>query len=285
MIKKRLLIILSILLIATSVFAWTVQDAHKAVIGRMNVAPPAGATDFTADANCQGAWLFADGLTDASGEGNTLTDGADIVYSTTRPTQYSTPQGKSADFESGDSDKLTRADADVSAQFPGQAQKTDFSVAFWIKFESTAATMGIIGKGLVGGWGIANLYVDPSFRIRTHIFDGTHDAYGTFIVSDTTSWHHVVLAFHGGSTHAHIYVSSDGGTFGDEGKHDDDDGTPLVITNVDYVVANAVDLELGTYSGGNYFDGLLYQPIVFDDLLTEEEAQSIYENGITGNDG
>ena len=45
MIKKRLLIILSILLIATSVFAWTVQDAHKAVIASMNAAAPSGWSD------------------------------------------------------------------------------------------------------------------------------------------------------------------------------------------------------------------------------------------------
>ena len=282
--KKIVLLCLTIILISYN-YLFGFSAGFMGSGAAKNAGAPAGFTDFTDNANCQAAYLFNDDLTDESGEGNTLTDGVSIVYSTTRPTQYSTPQGKSADFEAGDSDYLSRADADVSANFPGQATKTDFSVSFWVKYESLSCNYGIIGKKLTDSWGIANLWNVNRCSMRMYIYDGTDGVYVTLQENDDTDWHHVVVAFHGGSNHIHLYMSSDGGTFGDEQLHDDVAGTPIVLTNVDSAWANANDFTIGAYSGGNFLDGLIYQPIVFDDLLTAAEAQSIYENGITGNDG
>jgi len=287
---KKLIIILIVLSFVGVCLAASIQDKHKAVIARRNVAAPAGAKDYAGtDANCQGAWLFNDNLTDACVSGsagaNDLTDGGTIVYSTTRPTQYSTPQGKSADFEAGDSDYLYRANAGVSANFPGKSDAANFSVSFWLKYENLSCNYGIIGKNFNTGWGVANLWVTDRCSMRIKVFDGTDGAYGTLDLDDDTDWHHFVVIFHGASNHIHFYMSSDGGTFGDEAKHDDVDGTPIVLTDVDFADANTGDLELGMYSATNFLDGLLYQMIVFNDVLTASEAEEIYNNGITGNDG
>jgi hypothetical protein len=154
-----------------------------------------GFTDYTADANCQGAWLFADNLNDASGEGNTLS-GTINGYSASVPTQYSTPQGKSADFERDSSHSLTNVD--MSANFPGVAQAASFSVAFWFKRESTTdQSESFIGLSTFDSWAIA-IGFNTSWGIFGRVDDGTQDVITTFETTiANTNWHHIVFSFDG----------------------------------------------------------------------------------------
>ena len=77
----------------------------------MLIASPCyAATDYTADANCMGAWAMSTSNgdeTDLSGEGETLTQSGTILTSVTVPAGY---DGTSRDFERGSSEFLEHAD-------------------------------------------------------------------------------------------------------------------------------------------------------------------------------
>jgi hypothetical protein len=80
------------------------------------------------------------------------------------------------------------------------------------------------------------------------------------------------------------WKSSDGGTIGDEITRDGTT-TYVAFAGVDFARAWGNDLVIGVSSSAtNYFDGLMYQPIVFDRQLNKTEAEELYLYGITGQD-
>ena len=269
MIKKRLLIILSILLIATSVFAWTVQDAHKAVIARMNVAA-AAATDYTADANCQAAWLFEDVATDSSGEGNTLTLNGDPAYSETVPAAYSS---KSMYFD-GTGDYASIADAALSASFCGKNGVTceDITVVFWLKADTLQANRQVMGKATC--WEF-DLTWDENLHIE--YFDGTDSSNPQLTATIGFDWYHVVVSFDGSATQTTTWISQ--ATFGDV-----ENGTQDTLTNVGFVAGNEnFNFEMMAFKGGTEIaPGYLDEVAVFNRTMNATEAEGIFNCGLGG---
>jgi len=236
-----------------------------------------GGTDYTADANCQGAWLFADNLNDSSGEGNTLSVASGSpAYSTTRPDGYST--GKSMLFTVEDSDALSRANADLSANFPGKASKADFAVSFWIYLNSRDyGTAGILQlEAGSEGWGIQERWGAWGVRIEDTGNNGQHSSIGTTATGD---WYHVVVSFDGSDNEVTMWTSTDGGSFGDTIN-----GGTTDFGSVANSGESPEDFLIGYKSTLNYLDGYLYQPVVFDKELNATEAEELYTTGITGAD-
>lgn len=239
------------------------------------------ATNYANDAYCQGAWLFADNLDDLSGEGNTLTGNGNLpTYSTDRPLGYST--GKSMDCD-GVGDYLSRANASVSANFPGKAQKTDWAFCIWIKMDQEDSDLymfDLCGAAyLQQVWEAGATHDDP----RIYQYDSDWDSYQEHPCNDrgTGTWFHFCWSFDGadpsGTSTAWISVSS----FGDI-----QNGTEYTETNVKNLLGYTAPLTLGSRSdAASEFDGHLYQPIFFDRTLNATEAKEIYDYGITGVDG
>jgi hypothetical protein len=148
------------------------DSGYWKAIGYQGTWSDGGGTDYTADANCQGAWLFADDLTDESGEGNTLTPTGDPAYSATYPSGYST--GKSRDYD-GAGDYDSRATGSLSANFPGKAQKTEMSLCLWINRNQEAAATNIVGLG-GNSWALgATWKVSGWNELFFHADDGTDE--------------------------------------------------------------------------------------------------------------
>ena len=285
-------LIFLILLLPSLCLAGSIQDAHKAVIARMNIAA-AGGIDFTAYANCQGAWLFADDLTDASGEGNTLGENGSTSYTTDRPGTFSI--GKSLDFVIADTDCVYLADASLGAQFPGKAQKADMSWCAWVKSDiDSADDRYLIGKGYTF-FEKLSAYSDND-ELGGYFSDGTESihAYHDTDLTGVQTWVHICVSWDGSATDATVWVSSAGGSFGDITN-----GTVVDHAAVDFVRASdTYDFAIGcidTESLGGFFDGHIYQPIVFDQTLTDvatgvgaasaaAAATAMYTTGITGLD-
>lgn len=240
------------------------------------------ATNYCNDANCQGAWLFDDDLTDESGEGNTLTDNGSIAYSTTRPNSLTS--GKSAQFD-GSSDYLTRAHNDLSASFPGKGANQDWAYCLWIYTDITNASQYWFNKGN-SFWGYFNDSSPDTLKIGQ--YDNGWDADETDILSSpsATTWYHVAVSINGDGTNTGItyWISTSGGSFGDTAN-----GTTDTWANVAELMDASGDTSafcIGGQSGGSdKWDGYIYQPIIFNRTITSTEASNMYSDGIDGSDG
>jgi hypothetical protein len=240
------------------------------------------ATDYTSDANCQGAWLFNDDLTDESGEGNTLTANDASDYTTDRPSGHST--GKSLHSD-GSNDYWYRANADLSANFPGKVQKEDFSISVWIKHDDNqSANEAIMSINVYGTWAFNMWWVSGWDNVNVRIYDSDgHDDINTIDdITDKLGWRHYVLSFDGSATTLTYWITEDGEAFGNVA-----DGLTAEFTNVDNVRADQVTNPfcIASEDGDWIFDGYIYQPAIFDRTLSAVEAEEIYTYGINGAEG
>lgn len=255
--------------------AWA--DGAVVVMSGATNSEQGGATDYTADANCQGAWLFADNLNDSSGEGNTLEAGDASTYTTDRPTGYTT--GKSMDLD-GTDDYFYVQSGNLSANFPGKAQKTDFSFGLWFYHDAADTDDGLIrmtgALNVVWDWIVDG---NDDFGIYVKDSDAHSDWANPHSGYMQNTWTHVVFSFDGSEHTGTVWLSQ--GTFGSLIN-----GTGYTYGSdpnwVDNIAAIAVDLWLGR--GDAYFEGHLFQPIFFDRTLSAAEAEEIYDSGITGAD-
>ena len=238
----------------------------------------ASATDFTADASCEGAWNMSGSSTtemDLSGNGNTLTEAYDvdgIPRTADYPSGFS---GYSRDFEASDTEYMTNGADGGSLDIYGADQA--ITVSIWIKSETTDYTTSahVAGKndtlqnqrqyriGITSG-------ELAEFRLSSNGTASTA-AVGTTNVADG-AWHHIAGVYN--DTDIRIYV--DGELDGDAVSYTDGiyDGTAEFHIGGDSVV----DTLLA-------YDGLVYEPIVFSRALSASEIAEIYTNGINGAKG
>ena len=249
---------------------WAISPAF---LGNITNAASGGATDFTADANCQAAWLFADNLNDSSGEGNTLTAADNATYTTDRPDGFST--GKSMDLN-GSSDYFTIATENQSADLPGKAQKEDVTVCSW--YYNDVSTAGDIIVSLVNGF-VINIKFDNTINVL--LKDQNNDTANVDIVTGVEGdWVHICVSFDGSTTDTTSWVSTDGGSFGGVLNGGVDD-----FANVNNIRADgSTSLAGNNQAHTSPFDGHIYQTIVFDRTISTSEAEEMYDTGITGAD-
>jgi len=240
----------------------------------------AGATDYTADANCMGAWFMnsGDSETDRSGESGTLGESPsdDIPTSATVPSGYS---GTSRDFEGGDGDGLLHAD-NLSTDINGANQS--MSMCCWFKFEAAPDSDDTL---------IAKYYVIDDERQYKMQFRNTDSAMCAYISSDGTSgtttkaigatditdtnWHHCCVVYN--DTDIRIYL--DGSL--------DSNGASNPISHTAGIYAGTAQFGVGNLADtlGEAFDGLMDEVIVFNRALSSSEVSDIMTNGIDGTKG
>jgi len=252
-----------------------------------------GATDYTADANCQGAWFMAgngsDNETEPDHSGNdyhlaekatkelAVVSGAGNV-----PAGYS---GSSRDFEASNYDELLIVSTDSNA--PGldiSGADQDMAICAWIKAENVAngGNYTIASKYSDSGneqcWLHINGTGDTTYRVVFHIsIDGSTDVVATGATTNLAegAWHHICGQYdddNGSNQNLQVWVngSMDGSTSHTAGIYN---GTS------DFDVGDCAD---GT---GNEYDGLIDELIVFDRSLSSAEINEIMDSGIDGSNG
>lgn len=269
---KKLFIIFLILLWAGIVWAGEmkgvigIQKHHLALLARKGTS---SGVDYTADANCMGAWyLNEDGTTAepdrcTAGTEDLAVSGGGLPTSATVPSGYS---GASRDFETDDTDYLWIADSnntDISGH-------TGLTICAWFDLETTGTDGMLIFKG-----GASNNQYWLVYESGTTSIEFTVTANGSSSVKATGSddvssgWHHAC------------------------GVHDPD-------TDLLYVYTDGVEDDTTAHSGGIYdgnsifrigagnsvpFDGLIDEVLVRNIASTAGQILGIYNNGIDGDKG
>ena len=262
-----------------------ITDKLKAVIVAKNAGgAPAGATDYTQDANCMAAWYMngASGGDGTENETDRCNGGSETLVmkaadstpdSATVPAGYA---GSSRDFEMGDYEYMSVADGGTT-DISGADQA--LSICVWIKFESDpGADATFVWKHGTSGNFQYYLRHDHAanaveFRLSN---DGTTEVlcYGTVDMADDTDWHHVcgvyndidIRLYHNGSL--------------------DSNGANNPKSHTSGIYGGTEPFYIGARSGSNNpFDGLIDEIIVLDRALSAEEVLEIYNNGISGNKG
>lgn len=246
------------------------------------------ATGYSDDDNCRGAWLFDDDLTDESGDSNDLSANGTMDYTTTVPSVASAygTQGKSIHFD-GSSEYASRDHSGasaMSADFPGKAaSKDDFAFALWVKVDTYGSyesplcyddfyasfSMRTNYNGRWEGWIVRVNDTDPS---------GANPAIDS---TTSTDWRHIVFSFDGSAEEATVWISTVS-SFGDVAN-----GAAESFTGITNVREGPNDRGFYIGAGYNngtfyYYDGYVYQPIVFDRTIDATVAENLYDNGIMG---
>ena len=233
------------------------------------------ANDFSGDANCKALWRFENGaLTTDSKGGNTLT-------------AVNTPVADLADFKEGlasvdleltDQDYFYIDDTNLDAGFPlknGDANKK-ISVCFWIKYESLHATQWDVPYGKMAqnkrSFAIARSATADDFVFALGYNAGASwefEYHGTTIV--TGRWYHVGFTYQDSDKSYKMRI------------WDDTAGALLGGAEVTGNTANNINVEdarvqigAGLFAAAQeWVDGLIDEVVVFDDILTSDEIDSI----------
>ena len=240
-------------------------------------------TDYTADANCMGAWFMngasgGDGSEDEidrSGEGQTLS----VSASDTIPDGASVPSGYSGvsrDLEYDDLDYLGRAESDTNG-FDISGADQDMTLCAWFNLEAVSAGSGtIVNK--VGSSNVQyDLYWDANEKAKFFISaDGT--GVTTSGVSTTTlsagTWYHLCGVYdddEGSSNNVQIWVN---GTMENASAHT----TGIFNGNADFRIGVRADTATRT-------DGQVDEVIIFNRALSSVEINEIMDHGIDGAKG
>ncbi len=293
--KKLLLLCLLAVLIPCLVWS------QSQVIRRPIEAGAAGGYNYSTYTNTQGSWLFlasncggGSEWCDTSGKDNHMTAAGTPASSTTVPTGYSSTHAKSMVFN-GTTDYLTRANANLSAQFPGKVQKINFAAAAWVRLTGVGTVSRIImcNDEARGDF----LSLNATEKPMLHWHDGTNHFEWSDTVHTFTAgvWYHIAMQFTGiaacgaGSGTAQLWVSTES-TFETQ-TH------TQAMTDVGCIMAWSGAFNIGrdsTYTT-QYWYGEIFEPIILDDSFTNiatalgkadatAVVQEIWANGITGED-
>jgi hypothetical protein len=208
-----------------------------------------------------GYWKFDEGTggaetttADASGHGRPGT-----LFGT--PNWVTGKVGNALQFDSsGDYVKLFYTD--------GVAVSNDFTLMAWVNAPSATGDRDILVRSSDSDWlyGGLQLLTKTDGKAYIDMHSGGSDGISSVSVRDDT-WHHVV-GVRDTSGNMKIYV----------------DGVQAGITGYSGVVDETTfNWFIGaTYNGGYFFNGLIDEVAIFDRVLTNDEIQLCYNNGLAG---
>jgi RHS repeat-associated protein len=226
---------------------------------------------FSNDPNCVAVWRLEEGaLTADSRSSNTLTNhGAAAQTSSYR-------EGAGcADFERSESDYMSISDASLCSDFPLKSGDTNkkISLCAWIKIESSpaGATQYVAGKyDYTNNKRSLAVYLDDSRHIALTIgYNGgsSYDSHPSTATLALGSWYHVAATFDDSTRAWRLNVWSETSS----SVVVDMSGTNahnINLSDAAWVVGNA-------HNSASYFDGLIDEVVVFNDVLTPEEIAQI----------
>lgn len=189
---------------------------------------------------------------DSSGNGNTLTDNNTVLANSL---DYWKTGENSADFESTNSEYLSISNASQV----GLGITGSFTMAFWVKLESTAGTFDIMGKwGSNLGYGIRKNAAGTIFQLEVDA-GSTNFSNSTLVVG---KWYHIVIVFDSVNDLQLIYIN---------GNLDNS------VAQTGTVSASVADFRIGDglSLGTAYYDGLLKDAAIWNVVLTPLQIKSL----------
>ena len=233
-------------------------------------------TDYTQDANCQGAWLMtsdvgAGPLADASGNGNTgvLRGDGEPNFQTEAPAGYA----GSYMFD-GSNDYVNVTQTSGVPIYDNVA--TGYSVVMWVKGATNQSDKRIFSEANTSnGTPLFNLGTDNNGANNKLDFFLRDDG-NTVIVNHVkstsavfdSSWHHIVWTDDNGTAKLYVDGVLDGTNFA---------YTPGTLT---LNTTSIGSIKRGSFS--HWFAGGITEAAVFDRVLSGTEAQDIYQHGVDG---
>ncbi len=278
-----------------SVGVWSTNNGAQTIDVMEQTAQPgyvvsygSTSTDYCADANAQGCWLFSEGsgttIADSTSNSNTgnfkgagepAWDATDINFNVAGSAPNST------DFD-GTDDYI---DAGSDASLDGN---TSFTVVGWFYFDTLdAAGKALTSKitwaaGGYGGWSFHAENDGGGPRLHTWcipVGGGSNEEHVTDDNSiSVTTWHHIALVYDMSNLSNVPTIYIDGSAV---------NTTEASVGTVTCADAPASSLSIGRrgYSGNldnQKFDGKITEVGYFDRLLTAKEVKDIYNYGLDG---
>jgi hypothetical protein len=210
----------------------------------------------------QGFWRFEDNFTDLSTNGYTLTETSGTIPFVTGKI------GKAADFEEGDTEYLTIANAScANLRITG-----NLTISAWIKAESFPDDYcTIVAKYSLNSKRAYMLTLydtgTGTDKIRFNVSNNGTDF--NYIVGGTTlsagSWYHVCGVYDG----TNIYVYLNGSSDAIPVSH----ATGINNADTPFNVGCRLD---GADAVERYFDGLIDEVIIWNTALTANEVKDVY---------
>ena len=223
--------------------------------------------DFSADANCVSPYNLEDGAlgTDSKGT-NTLTN-----VSITADTSLF-KQGAASAFANGNTDQLWRADADLSADFPGKSGTANRTLSFtgWIRptgvtgFQYIASKYSTVDSKRTFAVGMDNTALFFTIGYNGGVSFEQFTDTGTTIVAG--QWYHVGVTYDGTSRAWRIRIWDDSASIVAETT-----GTGVETMNLE-------DTEFTLFARDDNtgaMDGHIDEAVIFKDILTADEIDEI----------
>ncbi len=241
------------------------HDPAGAVTVKLQAAgsPTLNCTDF--DSTLKAFWKLEDNTwSDSTTNNNDLT-------APDSPTIVAGIIGNGADFEAGDGNYLSLADAAQTGLDLG-VSGASFSASAWIKLESHTGVGGILGKKdeAVNGW---RFHILPDgnivFALRSGSGGPYFDLFSSTILNDD-EWYHVLVVFNNTADTAEIFIN---GVSDASAAYTDE-----LANNTQPVIIGA--FGPGNPAGSNHFDGIIDEVALFNRALTADEIASIYAHGV-----
>jgi chitodextrinase len=227
--------------------------------------------DFTGDPNCVALWSLEDGaLTTDSIGSNTLTNSG--VTSDT--TNYQEGSG-AADFEFGDSDEMSIGDGSLDSGFPLKSGDTNkkISVCCWIKPESLASYRWLVSKydytNAKRSFAVA---LDESGHLGLftgYNSGGSYEGHWSTSTLSTGSWYHIAVTYDDSDRSWRLRAWSA--------------GSSSIVVDLSGTKTNNINIEDADWVIGNvdnataYYDGVIDEVVVFNDILSSGEIDEIRE--------
>jgi len=237
------------------------------------------ANDFSQDPTCVALYDFEDGALETDSQStNTLTNVNTVVANTVDFKQGAA----SADFELASAQYFARANADLTADFPGKSGTTNksFTFAAWMMQESLATSGNrrtLVAKYDTGGNNRSYLaYIAGSTDNFASLAVGYNGgasaelvAHASDLVIDT--WYHITFTFDNDSFDWSIRVrDTNGDVVGT-------DATGTMTLDVNGLSIETTEFRIGEASttASDFMDGEIDELVIFNRAITEEEAQQI----------
>lgn len=236
--------------------------------------------DFSSDANCVSVYNFESGAMGADSKG---TDTLNTAFGPDPNTTDYMQGAASGDFNSVDNTYLYRDDGNLSAGFPGKSGSgnTTWSAAVWVKVK-TAITAGQYA-GLLSKYYLSTGARAWELGIEADSGDGHMTAYlaiGTETGDDGEQVDHASTLQAG--IWYHIAVTYDDATKAATIRIYDANAAAILGTDVDttttanmYAGNSAFQIGRRTNNTGRDITGLLDEAVIFNDVLSAAEIDSI----------
>lgn len=223
-------------------------------------------TDYTADANCQGAWLM---------EENTGTTTKDSSVNALTANFYSFPTWQSTSPPVTSSLHYIHFDTNTNIEISNNAAyniTSKISLITWIKLDNTGSRRLILGKGNFSSVSTGQYWLEvtslnePGF----YLSDGTNDhrLLGTSTTIADTNWHNICGVYDGTTQKIHV-----------DGVLDLNTATwsaSIHTTTLDFAIGRGGELD------ALYLTGSADDVGIFNRNITLTEINDIMDNGLKG---